>query len=466
MGGNPVATARFRREPDGTDDDRDARVAAVVRHLPALQRVARRVSLCADDAQDAVQRALEIYVRRLDSVEPATEVAWLKVVVRHEALAIRHARQESVAGEEVDFDAHAAPGQRGIEDEVAGSERVVRSAEALRTLKRDEATALLLKAQGHSYAEIGALQGWTYTKVNRAITEGRKRFLEAYAEIESGEGCERMAPLLLSLAAGTAQSAEVVALRAHLRHCVACRARVRDLHRARRPLAPAWWLPVSALAAPLRWLRDRLPGGADEPGHRLQHALHRLSGSEVATGVQLAAGSGGGRGMGVAALIGVCLSGAGAGTYCAVTGGLPGRAAIVRPAGDDDREPERRRAVRPRATTPAAAAGTHAEVPPRAAGPDAAATPTPTVTPQPQRTGTPPARASGATGAATTSATTRPTPSEFGFEAAGGTPASAGTTTASTGRPTARAAARSSSSAEAATAPDRPAPATGEFGFE
>ena len=47
-----------------------------------------------DDALDAYQRALEIFVRRVETVDPATEVAWLKVVIRHEAMAIRRARSE------------------------------------------------------------------------------------------------------------------------------------------------------------------------------------------------------------------------------------------------------------------------------------------------------------------------------------------------------------------------------------
>ena len=57
-------------------------------HGDALRRVARRYSASADDADDAVQRGLEIYLRRLARVDPATEVAWLKVVIKHEALAV------------------------------------------------------------------------------------------------------------------------------------------------------------------------------------------------------------------------------------------------------------------------------------------------------------------------------------------------------------------------------------------
>ena len=60
----------------------DARVSQVVaRHERALMRVALHWSLCRDDALDAYQRALEIYVRRIDSLDPATEINWLKVVV-------------------------------------------------------------------------------------------------------------------------------------------------------------------------------------------------------------------------------------------------------------------------------------------------------------------------------------------------------------------------------------------------
>ena len=51
--------------------------------------------------------------------------------MRHEAMAIRRSRQDSVAGEEIDFDAQSAATQRDVEDHVAGSERVGRSAEAL-----------------------------------------------------------------------------------------------------------------------------------------------------------------------------------------------------------------------------------------------------------------------------------------------------------------------------------------------
>lgn len=76
-----------------------------------------------------------------------------------------------------------------------------------------------------------------YTKVNRCLAEGRKSFLERYAGIESGQECQRLAPTLSALVDGEADAAQTVALRTHLRQCLACRAVVRGLHDASRPLA-------------------------------------------------------------------------------------------------------------------------------------------------------------------------------------------------------------------------------------
>ena len=90
-----MAVARI----DALADESRARVTEVVAHHErTLLRVARQASLCHDDALDAYQRALEIFVRRVESVDPATELAWLKVVVRHEAMAIHWISASSANG--------------------------------------------------------------------------------------------------------------------------------------------------------------------------------------------------------------------------------------------------------------------------------------------------------------------------------------------------------------------------------
>ncbi len=281
--------------------------AMVARHGAALLRVANQFSLCHDDALDAYQRGLEIYLRRLDSVDRATEGAWLRVVVKHEAMAIRRARQESVDRDDVDLDESVATELRDVEDVLAGGERVDRSVEALKALKPDEARALLLKAEGLSYQEIGKRFGWSYTKVNRSITEGRKRFLNVFGEIESGEACEAYGEVLSALATGQATSAQVVSIRPHLRHCAACRATVREMRfsRARR----------LALFGPFAWL------------------ARLLSRPEV-----YAISTGGGRFGPAAAAIGLCLSGVGAAT-CVMTGAIPAAVPLIA-AVDEKPEPK------------------------------------------------------------------------------------------------------------------------------
>ena len=340
----------------GRVSETEGRVAALLAaHGPALRRVARRWSLCEDDAEDAFQRSLEIYVRRLDGVERATEAAWLKVVIRNEALAIRRARGESVGREDVDLDARVAADLRALEDRLASRERSARSAEALRELKPDEALALLMKAEGHSYREIAESQGWTYTKVNRSITEGRARFLKTFRAIEEGESCERLAPVLAALAAGSATAAQLREARPHLRHCAHCRAALRALHVPLRKRVAAL-LPLGPVVQPLRHLVHRpspadtptdlhpiaapqIEGAADKLPVAVEHAerasrlssprpvlqalLHRITSSDLVTSAQLATSTGGGRTAAVAALIGVCLSGVGAGTYCVATALLP-----------------------------------------------------------------------------------------------------------------------------------------------
>jgi hypothetical protein len=102
-------------------------------------------------------------------------------------------------------------------------ERVTRSAEALAALKPQERRALALKAEGYSYAEIQAITGFSYTKVNRCMAEGRKRFLELFARIEDGSRCDELAGALAALGSGPAPNGDVHALRRHLLGCWRCR---------------------------------------------------------------------------------------------------------------------------------------------------------------------------------------------------------------------------------------------------
>jgi len=139
---------------------------------------ARRFSSCAEDAEDALGRAVEILLHKGPESEPRTLGSWMHVVTRREALEIgrRAAFLPAAAGpggSPLEPDALPARGP-GPEQELERRERVAEAARLLAALKPQERRAIALQAAGCSYSEIQAITGWTYTKVNRCIAEGRE----------------------------------------------------------------------------------------------------------------------------------------------------------------------------------------------------------------------------------------------------------------------------------------------------
>jgi len=159
------------RSGRGVDPERVAR-----EHAEALVRYARRIVWSVDDAEDAWQRTLEILLRECREVDPEWVGAWLHVVVKHECLAILRQRKHIATadrGEGEDLDGFAAlnlPGEEELCERLDLRERARRD---LPRLKPQERRALGLFAQGYGYREICAATGWSYTKVNRCVTEGR-----------------------------------------------------------------------------------------------------------------------------------------------------------------------------------------------------------------------------------------------------------------------------------------------------
>lgn len=216
-------------------------------HAESLLTVARRHSLCLDDAHDAYQRTVEIFLRHAARLDARDAYKWVHTVCKHEAMGVRQARLRIVGSEEADLDAREARDLPAPEEQVLRFERLTRSAEALQRLKPQELRALWLSAQGHSYQEIADLEGWTYTKVNRCITEGRRSFLDRYRRIETGVECRRWEPVLSALVDGEATARQLAQVRPHLRNCAGCRATVRALREQSAGLAAL--LPVPTLAA-------------------------------------------------------------------------------------------------------------------------------------------------------------------------------------------------------------------------
>ena len=96
----------------------------------------------------------------------------MHLVTKREALAVRRERERLLSAELSD----AAPGVTLCPAERAERrEWAHERARSLHRLKPDERRALVLRAEGYSYAEISELNGWTYTKTNRCLAEGRAR---------------------------------------------------------------------------------------------------------------------------------------------------------------------------------------------------------------------------------------------------------------------------------------------------
>jgi RNA polymerase sigma factor (sigma-70 family) len=321
----PAGAARTQAE--------DLVLTTISQHADALLRTARRHSLCADDASDAYQRGLEIFLRNAARIEPDRAAAWLHKVIKHEAMAVRRSRQKLVGAEEFDGDAVEELTAPAPDERMLAFEDVTRAAEALQGLKPQEVRALWLRMEGRTYKEIAADLGWTYTKVNRCVTEGRRAFLTRYAGIESGEECRRMEPAISAFVDGELRAQEISALRRHLRGCGGCRATLRGLRSSQRSLQAV--LPVGLVV------------GADAGDSALGFVV-RVYESVVGTLHERAAT------LAMKAQLAVEASGAGkvaavAGAAAAVAGG--GAATVDRVAAEEVRAPAVRAEARTRPVT-------------------------------------------------------------------------------------------------------------------
>ena len=329
-----VANPREGTEVEISDASRKRAAVELIRnHERTLKRTARRYSFCEDDADDAYQRSLEILLTKAPTVHQRDLIRWMQTVTKHEALAVRRHRERLVSPappgdgspEDQDWIQLIPSPHDGPEDLAERREKVARSREALSTLKPQELRALTLLAEGYSYREISGITGWTRTKINRCLAEGRQRFRRVIASSEVGERCDDLNLALSAFADGEADEKQALHVREHLRVCAYCRAKLRTFRAA--PRAAAALLPV------LPYSRSF--------GERLQEVFvgvqSRLPwrGSGDSSAVQVAA-SGGTRGAGTAVLAKVlvaCVGTAGGAAACVATG------VIDTPLNDGQKEP-------------------------------------------------------------------------------------------------------------------------------
>jgi RNA polymerase sigma-70 factor (ECF subfamily) len=169
-------------------DTRTTRAEALAEGLYATHRtrllaIARRNSASIEDAEEALQDAFILFIDHFDPANGSPPLAWLTLTLKRRCWALTrtqrnrqliqvspHSRTSAP-----DADSNGPADTRPQPDEIAETKAKLSDLKAgLHALKPSERRALALLALGYSYREICNTTGWTYTKVNRCIYEGRK----------------------------------------------------------------------------------------------------------------------------------------------------------------------------------------------------------------------------------------------------------------------------------------------------
>ncbi len=409
----PDGRKRARPSRDEVDP---AAVELLERHGAQLMATARRYAAMPEDAEDAYQRGVEILLTKAPTTDPAELLPWLKTVVKHEAFAVRkQSERHGMPSEPGELEPHLGrdPGPADIAER---RDRLRLGAEALGRLKPQEVRALMLRAEGLSYQEICEATGWTYTKVNRCLSEGRRSFVERVAGIETGLECARVAPVLSALAYGEATADDLARVRPHLRGCLACRARLREYRDA--PSRVAAFAPLGLFGAFLSMLRDSAHSGSQWLHSRAAFVASRWDGIADAVAAHKAAAvaastlalAGGG-----AATVATLPQGAGAGSGAAQHHGRPA-ARLARHSTIAGAVPHGAGA---RAEPTAASRPSHASAGPRP-HPVRASTPTATPTSTPPGAVVAPARTTSSAGPSSLSPSAGAAPAPAGGGGGGG----------------------------------------------
>jgi RNA polymerase sigma factor (sigma-70 family) len=138
-----------------------------------LLRIARRNSRREADAHDALQEAFAAFIATYDPGRGSPPLAWLTLALKRICWKLGATR---ASGYEPLVLAELLAGEAADPAVQVGAREEAR--QRLARLKRDEGRALVLHAAGFTYGEIGERCGWTRTKVNRCLYEGRRALKE------------------------------------------------------------------------------------------------------------------------------------------------------------------------------------------------------------------------------------------------------------------------------------------------
>jgi RNA polymerase sigma factor (sigma-70 family) len=181
--------------PSGAQASSERRRAELLEELLCrkgayLRHQAFRHANSAEAAEEALREAAVQFMRFFEGDSANHALRWMLTTVKRSAWAIkRRARRRpalvltTTDVEEREEESWIAHDDRPGPAELAErGEEQAETVEALERLKPDERTALLMLGLGCSYREIQDRRGWTRTKVNRCLAEGREALRAAERE--------------------------------------------------------------------------------------------------------------------------------------------------------------------------------------------------------------------------------------------------------------------------------------------
>jgi len=149
-------------------------------HKRRLLAIANQNSSTNQDAEEALHDAFALFIDRFDPESSAPALAWLTLTLKRCCWAT-YRRQQLITttattpqpNRTTDQSHSLTEAPRQPHEIAELNEQTQELQTNFKNLKPQENQALTLLALGYSYQEIAELTGWTYTKVNRCITEGR-----------------------------------------------------------------------------------------------------------------------------------------------------------------------------------------------------------------------------------------------------------------------------------------------------
>jgi RNA polymerase sigma-70 factor (ECF subfamily) len=207
-------------------DDRFARQVAV--ELPALLRLARRLSGDEQEGEGAVQDALERAWRARGQLRDQQAAgAWLRSILARTVVDRQRRRRDLPAGAPDAFESMLPDvGEPGAVVEAAQDEQALRA--ALRQLSPEDRLAVILHdGEGWQISELAVLLGASTDAAHKRTQRARARLVQVLAQGPPAPGCpsagcEAARKYAHDLLDGSLADADRAAVQAHLEGCPCC----------------------------------------------------------------------------------------------------------------------------------------------------------------------------------------------------------------------------------------------------